>query len=264
MRPAVVRLVLLAGLVGVAATASAQVTLASILAVAAIPAQEPQPWMIRTTEHFEIYHQPQAQGHVDAVAREAEAAYDRIRLALRHELAATMPLILVPEDRDLPRSEEDARTLVTASGAPPRDHLLLSAETFARHPESTLAHELTHQFVFELLPRADRDAPWVSEALPDHQAGVWDPLHVARLRQAATQGRVPRVADLTAADRHWGHAVLDFIAAEFGGQGIRRYVASLQKAEPARGDTIRTAFDVSSDDFDAGFRAYVRARFAGH
>jgi len=243
-------------------------TLLAILSIAApasaaAQARRAQAWDTRTTEHFEIYHQPRTRGHVDAVAREAEAAYARISFDLRHELEARMPLILVGEDRDLPRNGEEARTLVTASGAPPRDHLLLSAEMFARHPESTLAHELTHQFVFELLPHADRDASWVSEALPDHRAGAWDPSEIARVRHAALQGRVPSVADLKASERHWGHAVLDYMAAEYGAQGIRRYLAALQKREGARGDAIRTALAVSVDEFDDAFRAYVRTRFAG-
>jgi len=86
-----------------------------------------------------------------------------------------LPLILVGEDRDLPRNEEQARALVTASRASERDHLFLSAETFEKRPGSVLAHELTHQFLFELLPQADRDAPWVSEALADHHGGLWTP-----------------------------------------------------------------------------------------
>ena len=77
-----------------------------------------------------------------------------------------------------------------------RDHLLLSVETFERRPEVALAHELTHQFVFELLPQADRDAPWVSEALPDHHGGVWESSDLSRVRDALTRGSVPAVEDL--------------------------------------------------------------------
>ena len=93
-----------------------------------------QTWDIHSTDHFDIYYQSQQRSHVNAVAREAERAYTRISFSLRHGLAAKMPLILVREDRDLPRNEQQARVLVTASGAPERDHLLVSAETFDRHP----------------------------------------------------------------------------------------------------------------------------------
>jgi hypothetical protein len=220
-----------------------------------------QRWDIQPTEHFDIYYQSQQRSHVDAVAREAERAYVRVSYALRHELAEKMPLILVREDRDLPRNEEEARALVTASRAPERDHLLLSAETFEKRPGSVLAHELTHQFLFELLPQADRDAPWVSEALADHHGGLWDSSELVKVRDALVHGSVPAVEDLTASDRHWGHVVFDFVAAEYGAQGIRQYLAALRDAPTVRSDAIRVAFGVSARDFNAAFQRYVRTRF---
>lgn len=220
-----------------------------------------QEWDIERTDHFDIYYQSQQRSQVDAVAREAERAYARISYILRHELAAKMPLILVREDRDLPRNEEQARALVAASRAPERDHLLLSAETFEKRPASVLRHELTHQFLFELLPQADRDAPWVSEALADHHGGLWDSSEFVRVHDALVHGSVPAVEDLTASDRHWGHAVFDFVAAEYGAQGIRQYVAALRDGPTVRGDAIRVAFGVSAHDFNAAFQRYVRTRF---
>jgi hypothetical protein len=219
-----------------------------------------QKWDIRPTNHFEIYYQSQQRSYVDAVAREAERAYARISDALRHELAEKMPLILVREDRDLPRNEQQARALVTASRAPERDHLLLSVETFEKRPASAVAHELTHQFLFELLPHAERDAPWVSEALADYHGGLWDSSELAKVRDALSHGGVPAVEDLTASDRHWGHAVFDYVAAEYGAQGIRRYLAALRAAATRR-DAIRVAFGVSTHDFNAAFQRYVSTRF---
>ena len=222
----------------------------------------PQRWDIQPTDHFDIYYQSPQRSHVDAVAREAERAYAWISYALRHELAEKMPLILVREDRDLPRNEEQARALVTASRAPGRDHLLLSAETFEKRPESVLAHELTHQFLFELLPQADRNAPWVSEALADHHGGLWDSSEFGKVHDALVRGSVPAVEDLAASDRHWGHAVFDFVAAEYGAQGIRDYLAALRDGPTARRDAIPVAFGVSIHDFNAAFQRYVRTRFA--
>jgi hypothetical protein len=218
-------------------------------------------WDIQPTDHFDIYYQSQQRSHVDVVAREAEHAYARVSYALRHELAEKMPLILVREDRDLPRNEEEARALVTASGAPERDHLLLSAENFEKRPGSVLAHELTHQFLVELLPHADRDIPWVSEALADHHGDVWDSSELVKVRDALAHGSVPAVEDLTASDRHWGHAVFDFVAAEYGAQGIRQYLGALRDGPTVRSDAIRAAFGVSAHDFNALFQRYVRTRF---
>jgi hypothetical protein len=225
-------------------------------------AQNPtsQTWDTHATDHFEIYYQSQQRGHVEAVAREAERAYARISFTLRHELAAKVPLILVRQERDLPRNEVQARALVIASGAPARDHLLMSTEGFEKRPGIALTHELMHQFVFELLPQAQRDAPWVSEALPDHYSGSWTPSDLARVRNALLHGTIPTVEDLTASDRQWGHALFDFVAAEYGARGIRQYLPALRGSQRPP-DAVRAAFSVSPDDFNAAFQRYVRTYF---
>ena len=219
-----------------------------------------QRWDIHRTDHFDIHYQPQQRSHVDAVAREAERAYARLSFTLRHEVTDKIPLILVRKDRDLPRNEEQARALVTASRAAERHHVLVSAETFVKRPGVVLPHELTHLFLFELLPR-DRDPSWVSEGLSDHHGGFWEASELVKVRDALAHGSAPEVENLTALDRHWAHAVLDFVAAEYGSHGIRRYLAALRNAPTARGDAIRVAFGVSARDFNSTFETYVRTRF---
>jgi hypothetical protein len=219
------------------------------------------PWHIHPTAHFDIYYQAPQRSHLQAVAMEAELAYARIGVDLRHDLAEKMPLILVRQDRDLPRNVEEARELVTASGASERDHLLLSAETFAQRP-SVVAHELTHQFLFELLPASAIDMPWVSEGVSDHQSATWDAVDLVKVRDALVLGRLPAVESLTASDRHWGHAVFDFVAAEYGAHGVRQYLSALRSGlTRSTADIIRVVFGVSASDFDRAFHRYVRSRF---
>jgi hypothetical protein len=59
-----------------------------------------------------------------------------------------------------------------------------------------------------------------------------------------------------------GHAVFDFVAAEYGAQGIRAYLAALRDGPTVRSDAIPVAFGVSTHDFNAAFQRYVRTRFA--
>jgi hypothetical protein len=218
-----------------------------------------QSWSTRTSPHFEIYYQGQTQAHVDAIARETERVYAQLSAALRHDFADKMPVIIVERDRDLPRSEAESLALVMASQAPPRDHLMLSIEGFERRAVVLLRHELTHQFLYELLPNATRDAPWVSEGLPDHNSGSWEPADVTKMREAVGAGTIPAVERLTASDRNWGHAVFDYVETTYGVDGIRRYVTALSSA--SSGDAIRSAFGVSAAEFNAAFARYMRMRF---
>lgn len=219
-----------------------------------------QAWQLRATDHFDIYHQaPQAQA--DAAAIEAERAYARISANMNHELTARMPLILVANDADLPRTAAQAYRLVAASGAPIEvDHLLLSEETVAQRPY-WVAHELTHPFLFELLPAPQDYAAWVSESLADHHSGTWQPVALAAVRDVLTSGRVPAVENLTASDRHWGHAVFDYIASQYGADGVRRYIAVLSRRPQSGGDAIEEAFSTSPTEFNRAVAADAKNRF---
>src|SRR5260370_41918031 len=121
-----------------------------------------------TREHFDIYCRRQLEGNLDEVAREAEGAYSRVSFDLKHELAAKVPLILVQTDRDLPQNTPQAREIVRASGAPDRDHLLLSLEPL-NDRAAVLVHELTHLFEFEVVPSSRPVPAWVLGAVSDHE-----------------------------------------------------------------------------------------------
>jgi hypothetical protein len=70
------------------------------------------------------------------------------------------------------------------------------------------------------------------------------------------------VANLTAADRHWAHAIFDFIAARYGAEGVRGLLFSLRKQNTVA-DAVPTAFSNTLDQFDREFHGYVTGRMAG-
>lgn len=103
-------------------------------------------WRVRTTDHFQIYYaQPR---DLESIAREAERAYSRVSRDRRQQVSGKVPLILLPTQRDLPHTEQEARAIVRACRAPDRDHILFPVEPRSER-ESELAHELTHVFEFE-------------------------------------------------------------------------------------------------------------------
>ena len=213
-------------------------------------------WRTRATDHFDIFHTQQAD--LDEIASEAERAYSHVSFELRHDLSVKVPLILLPTNRDLPRDRPEATAIVRASGAPAVDHLLLPVEPRDRRA-TALVHELTHIFQFELVP----DSPVsrsAAEGLADHMTGTWEPSDLLNIREVAAAGLIPSVASLTGSDRAWGHAVFDFVAAEYGSQGVRRYLIALGDNSGPVADIIRAAFSVTAADFDRAFHAYVKTR----
>src|SRR5262245_59604080 len=128
------------------------VTLSALCVATCLASREAnaqQAWQITTTPHFDCYFEPQSQDRINRVLFEAERAYARISLDLRHDLSQKVPLIVVTGD--VPTNRDAAFDLVTRSSAPSRDHLVLSIETDDQI-EAILLHELTHQFESELVP----------------------------------------------------------------------------------------------------------------
>ena len=215
-------------------------------------------WTVHTSDHFEIFHDGLAADRVDDAARQAEAAYETLSRALKYLLPERVTLILVSRDRDLETTVLRTRDLPSSGGAA-RRRVIISLESLERRG-GLIVHELTHQFAFEIVPGTSRVAPVLIEGLAEHQRGRWPPQDLRRTREGAAAGAIPAVARLGPADRHWAHAVFDFVAVEHGAEGIRRLLFAL-RAHDTLDQAVPTAFGVSLDQFDQDFRGFVAARF---
>jgi len=215
-------------------------------------------WTVHTSDHFEIFHDGLAADRVADAARQAEAAYQTLSAALKYVTPGRVKLILMSRDRDLETTELRTRDLPSSGGAA-RRRVLVSLESLDR-PGGLIVHELTHQFAFEIVPGTSLVAPVLIEGLAEHERGRWPPQDLRRTREGAAAGAIPAVARLGPADRHWAHAMFDFVAVEHGAEGIRRLLLAL-RAHDTLDQAVPMAFGVSLDQFDQDFRGFVAARF---
>jgi hypothetical protein len=217
-------------------------------------------WVVENSEHFEIFHDRLPADRVNDAVRNAETAYSQLSAALRHDLSRQVPIILVRRDRDLSFVIEAGRDIALQGGRPAGQRIVVSLESLDRRT-NMLVHELTHQFAFDIIPDTSRLAPFLIEGLAEHHRGVWNSADLRTLRAAAAAGAIPSVANLDTVDRHWAHAVFDFVGAQYGQEGIRQLLFALRAhafLEPA----VTTAFGVTLDEFDRGFRGFVQTRLA--
>jgi hypothetical protein len=68
------------------------------------------------------------------------------------------------------------------------------------------------------------------------------------------------VAVLVDSDRHWAHAVFDFVAARQGAEGVRRLLFALRAHETVD-RAVPMAFGITFEQFEQEFRGYVAATF---
>jgi hypothetical protein len=101
--------------------------------------------------------------------------------------------------------------------------------------QGLITHEMVHAFAFDLIPRGigygiqQRPIPlWVDEGLADYFRGLWEPLDLMMIRDAALTDKVPKLskAEFEAFSGrlvyNMGHACYEFMEARYGASSSTR------------------------------------------
>ena len=234
-------------------------------------------WHIYTTDHFEIYYYPEMEPHLERVASYAESAYQQISADLRHDLAFVVPLVIFKTHSEFEQQNiipGQSPEGVGAFAEPYRDRIVLPIDEPPDGLFRLITHELTHIFMFDVVPRSlitRQTIPlWVDEGLADYMAGVWRPLDMMQVRDVSVTDTVPSMTAFTgyggfASGRvvyNLGHAAFEFIEDRWGMDGIRQFLFALRRTSiGGGGDIYEEALDLDADAFDEAFRQYLDDRF---
>ncbi len=233
-------------------------------------------WHIYTTEHFEIYYYPEIEPQLERMAGYAESAYQQISSELKHDLAFKVPLILFKTSSEFQQQNVipgAAQEGVGAFAEPTRDRVLMPLDSPPDLMYRLVVHELTHVFEFDIIPTSliRRNMPlWVNEGLSDYMTGIWRPIDLMTVRDAAVADIVPKMSELEGYGNfnnprliyNLGHATFEFIEARWGKEGLRQFLFSLRKSVIGGGeDAYQEAFKMKPDEFDQQFERYLKERF---
>jgi hypothetical protein len=162
---------------------------------------------------------------------------------------------------------------VGAFAEPSRDRIVMPLDEPPDLLYRLIVHELTHIFEFDIIPQSliRRSVPlWVNEGLSDYMTGIWRPIDLMTVRDAAVADIVPKMSELQGYGNfnnprliyNLGHAVFEFIESRWGKEGIRQFLFSLRKSVIGGGDdAYQEAFRLSPDEFDQQFERYLKERF---
>ena len=104
-----------------------------------------------------------------------------------------------------------------------------------------IVHELTHVFQYDFIPMSllRRNIPlWVHEGGAEYERGIWDPLDLMTVRDAAVADIIPRMSQMEGYGDfgsprlvyNLGHALYEFIEARWGKDGVRQFLFALRKS----------------------------------
>jgi WD40-like Beta Propeller Repeat len=233
-------------------------------------------WQIYTTDHFEIFYYPEIEPHLERVAGYAESAYQHVSSELKHDLAFKVPLILFKTSSEFQQQNVipgAAQEGVGAFAEPSRDRIVMPMDEPPDLLYRLIVHELTHVFEFDIIPTSliRRSVPlWVNEGLSDYMTGIWRPIDLMTVRDAAVADIVPKMTELQDYGTfgnmrmiyNLGHAAFEFIESRWGKEGVRQFVFSLRKTVIGGGDNaFEEAFQMEPEEWDQQFDRYLKERF---
>jgi Tol biopolymer transport system component len=237
-------------------------------------------WRIYKSPHFEVYYYPEFEHHLERLVSYAESAYQKVAADLKHEIAFPIPLILYKTSSEFQQTNLYPDFLpegVLAFAEPVRDRMVIPIDEPPDRLQGLITHELTHIFEFDLIPRSlvQRSVPlWVDEGLADYMRGLWDPLDLMMIRDAAIADQVPKLSRSEIAAIYGnarlvynlGHAAFEFMEARYGKEGIRQFIYTLRKNVVGGGleDVYRQAFRTSPEEFDDAFDKWLKERFKAY
>jgi Tol biopolymer transport system component len=232
-------------------------------------------WKTYKSTHFLIYYYDKEAGSLQKVASFAESAYDDISRELNFQIPKPINLIYYATHTDFEQTNTLLNFIPEGVGAfalPTRNRMVLPIDMPDEKLQELIAHELTHVFQFEILFNGNyiramtTNAPqWLTEGMASYFGKDEDSKDKMVLRDAVLSDRVPEISQRGIYGffaYRFGHAVFDFIAAEWGKDAVRDFVFEYRnQIGPSVERTVKRTFNVTGEDFDIRFRRYLRQKY---
>ena len=232
-------------------------------------------WKTYKSTHFTIYFYESERVTLQKVASFAESAYDERSRQLNFQIPKPINLIYYATHSDFEQTNTLLNFIPEGVGAfalPSRNRMVLPVDLPDEKLQQLIGHELTHVFQFEILfggnylRAATTNAPqWFLEGMASYYGNDEDNKDRMVLRDAVLADQVPEIVQRGIQGffaYRFGHAVFDFVEAEWGKDGVRDFLFEFRSQVSGSVDkTIKRAFNISAEDFDIRFRRYLRHRY---
>ena len=236
-------------------------------------------WRIYKSPHFEVYYYPEFEQHLGRLVSYLESSYLQISTGLKHEMSAPIPVIFYKTHSEFQQTNLFPAFVpegVAAFTEPVKNRIVLPIDEPPDQLQGLITHEMVHAFAFDLIPRgigfgiSQSPIPlWVDEGLADYFRGIWEPLDLMMVRDAAITDRVPKLSQAAFQPLsgrlvyNLGHAAFEFIESRYGKEGIRQFLYAMRKGilGGSTQNLFRQAFRTTPEEFDNDFERWLKERF---
>ena len=196
-------------------------------------------FQIIRTDHFDVYFYPRERGAALDAARMAERGYARLSRVLSHTWRERVPLILYASQSDFQQTNVVREDLGEGTGGVTevfKHRMVIPFTGSYADFEHVLQHEMVHAFQYDVFSSGRAGAGlqaltqinpplWFMEGMAEYLSlGPVDPHTAMWLRDAAVEGNLPTIEDLTLDPRifpyRYGHAIFAYIGQKWGDEVI--------------------------------------------
>jgi Tol biopolymer transport system component len=231
-------------------------------------------WQVFPTPHFRISFYDRTEPLLPKLASFAESSYDDLARKLNFQIPEPVPLIAYATHAEFEQTNVIMEFIPEGVGAfatPARNRIVLPADLPDSQLQKLIQHELTHVFQYEILFQgklskalASRPPQWFMEGMASFFANDEDARASAVMRDAVLADRVPSVEVGFSGylAYRYGNMVFKFVEAEWGVEGLRDFVFEFRNTLGGSiSKTLKRAFELDTDEFDAKFRTWLRKYF---
>ena len=236
-------------------------------------------WRVYKSPHFEVFYYPEFEQHLERLVSYLESGYLKISTGLKHEMPKPIPVIFYKTHSEFQQTNLFPAFVpegVAAFTEPLLNRMVIPIDEPADQLQGLITHEMVHAFAFDLIPRglgfgiSQRSIPlWVDEGLADYFRGIWEPLDLMMIRDAALTDRVPKLSRVefeAFSGRlvyNMGHACFEYMEARYGKEGIRQFLYTMRKGilGGSTEELFKQAFRTTPEEFDNGFDKWLKERF---
>jgi hypothetical protein len=236
-------------------------------------------WRIYKSPHFDVFYYPEFEPQLERLTSYLESGYLKISTGLKHEMPKSIPVIFYKTHSEFEQTNLYPAFIpegVAAFTEPVLNRMVIPIDEPPDQLQGLITHEMVHAFAFDLIPRGigygiqQRPIPLsVDEGLADYFRGLWEPLDLMMIRDAALTDQVPKLskAEFQAFSGrlvyNMGHAAYEFMEARYGKEGIRQFLYTLRKGilGGSTEELFKQAFRTTPEEFDAAFDKWLKERF---